>query len=388
MDYIRREDIQANPDKVFVFGDNMMRQGLGGQAKEMRGEPNVIGIVTKHSPESNPESYFNDKDFDNLKKHIDADVNQIIEKIKQGKTIVFPKMGIGTGLAQLDMRAPKTFKYLVGLLRALREYINTFQEVDGKYIVERYLIDDLWETMEVDSVYNQSSFLLAKLVPTTYQRVSTMGTAGLWKLLMMAYSFENDLAIPVSDVKRDYTGGLSRLFKVGYSTTLRKMDYNSLYPAIQLAHDIFPSVDVNGAMKSMLKYFHTERFKAKNLASKYKKEGNYQLADKYKRKQLPLKIFINSMFGALGAPMAFQWAEIDVSERITCTARQYLRLMVKFYTKRGYEPLVLDTDGVNFMAPKGGEPFTYIGKGLNEEVIEGKEYKGLKLLWLSSMTPI
>ena len=378
MDYIRREDVQANPDKVFVFGDNVLRQGLGGQAKEMRGEPNVIGIVTKHSPESNPESYFNDKDFDKLKKYIDSDVNQIIEKIKQGKTIVFPKMGIGTGLAQLDMRAPKTFKYLVGLLRALRDYINTFEEVDGKYIVERYLVDDLWETMEVDGVYNQSSFLLAKLVPTTYQRVSTMGTAGLWKLLMMAYSFENDLAIPVSDTKRDYTGGLSRLFKVGYSTTLRKMDYNSLYPAIQLAHDVFPSVDVNGAMKSMLKYFHTERFKAKKLSDKYKKEGNYQLADKYKRKQLPLKIFINSLFGALGAPTAFQWAEIDVSERITCTARQYLRLMVTYFIKRGYTPLVLDTDGVNFMAPKNGEHYTYVGKGLNDEVEAGKEYTGVK----------
>ena len=37
MDYIRREDVQANPNKIFVFGDNIMREGLGGQAKEMRG---------------------------------------------------------------------------------------------------------------------------------------------------------------------------------------------------------------------------------------------------------------------------------------------------------------------------------------------------------------
>jgi DNA polymerase elongation subunit (family B) len=147
-----------------------------------------------------------------------------------------------------------------------------------------------------------------------------------------------------------------------------------------LAHDVFPDVDVNGAMKSMLKYFHTERFKAKKLSDKYKKEGNYQMADKYKRKQLPLKIFINSMFGALGAPMAFQWAEIDTSERITCTARQYLRLMVTFFIKRGYTPLVLDTDGVNFMAPKEGEHFTYIGKGLNDEVEAGKEYTGVKAI--------
>ena len=381
MDFITRDYVQANPDKIFVFGDNVEREGLGGQAKEMRGEPNVIGIVTKYSPDTTPESYFKDSDFDKIKKLIDADVNQIIQKIKEGKTIVFPKMGIGTGLAQLDFKAPKTFSYLKNLLSALRDYINTFQEVDGKYIVERYLIDDLWETMEVDAVYNQSSFLLAKLVPTTYQRVSTMGTAGLWKLLMMAFSFEKGLAIPESDQKRDFTGGLSRLFKVGYSRELRKMDYNSLYPAIQLAHDVFPTVDTAGAMKSMLKYFHTERFNAKRLSDKYKKEGNYQLADKYKRKQLPLKIFINSMFGALGAPMAFQWAEVDTSERITCTARQYLRLMVKFFLKRGYQPTVLDTDGVNFMAPTNGEnEYKYIGKGLNDEVEAGKEYTGVKAI--------
>jgi DNA polymerase elongation subunit (family B) len=192
-------------------------------------------------------------------------------------------------------------------------------------------MDDLWETMEVDNVYNQSSFMLAKLIPTTYQRVSTMGTAGLWKMLMLTWSYEKNIAVPLPDVKRDFVGGLSRLLKVGFSKRLRKMDFNSLYPAIQLAHDVFPSVDVSGVMKSMLKYFHSERFKAKNLASKYKKEGNRQLESLYKRKQLPLKIFINSMYGALTAPTAFPWAEVDKGEQVTCTARQYLRLMVKFF---------------------------------------------------------
>jgi DNA polymerase elongation subunit (family B) len=156
------------------------------------------------------------------------------------------------------------------------------------------------------------------------------------------------------------------------------MDFNSLYPAIQLAHDVFPTVDITGVLKSMLKYFHSERFKAKDLAKQYKKQGNYQLESLYKRKQLPLKIFINSMFGALGAPNAFPWAEMDVAEGITCRARQYLRLMVKFFVKKGYTPTVLDTDGVNFMAPETGEDdFFYVGKGYNEEVIAGKEYRGV-----------
>lgn len=378
IDDITRDYVKSNPNDIFVYSDNELMSGYDEQSKEMRDEPNTVAIITKKKSETTDDSFFNDLELDGNKVKINQGIKEIIQHINKGKRIIFPKSGIGTDSSQLQIRAPKTYNFLIQTLKALRAYIDTIEEVDGKYIVERYLIDDLWETMEVDEVYNQSSFLLAKLVPTTYQRVSTMGTAGLWKLLMMAYSFENDLAIPVPEGRRDFTGGLSRLFKVGYSEELRKMDYNSLYPAIQLAHDIFPSADINGAMKSMLKYFHTERFSAKNLASKYKKEGNYQLADKYKRKQLPLKIFINSMFGALGAPMAFQWAEIDVSEQITCTARQYLRLLVNFFIKKGYEPSVLDTDGVNFTAPKDGEPFTYIGKGFNDEVVVGKSYTGVE----------
>jgi DNA polymerase elongation subunit (family B) len=376
--FITREMVRNNPKKIFVFGDNDEREGYGGQAGQMRGEKNVIGIPTKKKPTMDPDSFYTDLEFDKNKQKINFAVSQIINKIKDGYSIVIPSDGLGTGLAELPQRAPKTYQFLVASLNAIEKYINVdWVEVDGKYIVRRYLMDDLWETMEVDNIYNQTSFMLAKMVPTTYQRVSTMGTAGLWKLLMLAWSYEKGLAVPLNDTKREFVGGLSRLLKVGFSKDLRKMDFDSLYPAIQLAHDVFPSVDVSGVMKSFLKYFHSERFKAKDLAKKYGKEGNKQLESLYKRKQLPLKIFINSMFGALGAPNAFQWAEMDVAEGITCRARQYLRLMVKFFMKKGYTPTVLDTDGVNFMAPEGGEDhFYYVGKGINNKVIVGKEYRG------------
>lgn len=378
MDFITRQDLKDNKNKIFVFGDNDERSGYGGQAKEMRGESNAIGVPTKKSPNNTPDSYYTDLEFDENKKKINFAINKIINEIKNGKTIVFPNNGIGTGLADLPNKAPKTFKFLQATITALELFVDSYKVVTGQYIVKRYLMDDLWETMEIDNVYNQSSFMLAKLIPTTYQRVSTMGTASLWKMLMLTWSYENNLGIPISDEKRDFTGGLSRLLSVGYSVRLRKMDFNSLYPAIQLAHDVFPSVDVMGVMKSFLKYFHSERFKAKNLAKKYGKGGNKQLESLYKRKQLPLKTFINSMFGALGAPNAFPWAEMNVAEGITTRARQYLRLMVKFFMKKGYVATVLDTDGVNFMAPEGLEDnFEYIGKGLNDEVKEGCVYKGV-----------
>lgn len=38
-DHITRAMLRAEPEKLFVFGDNFVRTGFGGQAKEMRGEP-------------------------------------------------------------------------------------------------------------------------------------------------------------------------------------------------------------------------------------------------------------------------------------------------------------------------------------------------------------
>jgi len=65
-----------------------------------------------------------------------------------------------------------------------------------------------------------------------------------------------------------------------------------------------------------------------------------------------------------------------MGEQITCTGRQYLRQMTKFFMARGYEPLVMDTDGINFSAPKGVEDRIYIGRGNNWKVKKDKEYKG------------
>jgi DNA polymerase elongation subunit (family B) len=251
-----------------------------------------------------------------------------------------------------------------------------YLKVTGDNIVERYLDDDLEETLTVDDEFNQGTFLLASMVPTTYERVSTMGTATLWRMIMLAWSYKNNLAIPQKEAKTDFVGGLSRLLKVGYSTNVLKLDYSSLYPSIQLVHDVFPECDVMGGMKGMLTYFRNARIMYKNLATEYKSTDSKKSLS-YDRKQLPLKIFINSMFGGLSAPHVYEWGEMNSGERITCTGRQYLRQMVKYFVKRGYTPLVLDTDGVNFSLPEGGvDDRVYIGKGLNWLVEEGKEYRG------------
>ena len=255
------------------------------------------------------------------------------------------------------------------------KFPGVYKKITGDKLVEMYLDDDLEETLKVDQEFNQGSFLLAAMIPTTYERVSTMGTATLWKMLMLAWSYKHGLAIPAKESKTDFVGGLSRLLKVGYSKNVLKLDFSSLYPSIQLVHDVFPECDVTGAMKGMLKYFRDTRIKYKQLAEQYY-ETDRKKSESYGNKQLPIKIFINSMFGALSAPQVYAWGDMFMGEQITCTGRQYLRQMIKFFMTKGYVPLVMDTDGVNFSTPDDAKDRVYVGRGLNWKVSLGKEYYG------------
>jgi len=241
---------------------------------------------------------------------------------------------------------PKTGKYRMvgdkGTEGLMEKYPGKYEIWSGKQIIEQYLDDDLYETMLVDDSFSQSTFLLSKLVPTTYERIATMGTATLWKIIMLAWSYENNLAIPKKDEKRSITGGLSRLLNVGFSKDIVKFDYASLYPSIQLVYDVFPECDIMGVQKSMLKYFRNIRIKYKRLKEEYEK-NDPELSEYYDRKQLPIKIFINAYFGSLSAPHVFPWGDMDKGETITCVGRQCLRMMIMFFMNKGYKPLVMDS---------------------------------------------
>ena len=101
-------DVKANPNKIYVFGDNTQRTGTGGQA-QIRNNSNAMGIATKLAPSMNDSAFMTDKDLAKNKAVIDGD----IAKIKAtGKTVVFPKDGLGTGLAKLKEKAPQTYAYL------------------------------------------------------------------------------------------------------------------------------------------------------------------------------------------------------------------------------------------------------------------------------------
>lgn len=118
--FVTRECLRANPDKIFLFGDNLERRGYGGQAREMRGEPNSIGVPTKKSPSYRESAFFTDDEFEENKLAIDRALTEIL-RLARSHVIAIPEHGLGTGRAQLDKRAPRTFAYLKLRLAELLE---------------------------------------------------------------------------------------------------------------------------------------------------------------------------------------------------------------------------------------------------------------------------
>lgn len=246
-----------------------------------------------------------------------------------------------------------------------------FKFVTGRYIAERYLLDDLWEGDRVEHRYNGSNFLVGKMLPISFEKTCTTGTAALWKYILMGWSYENGLALPDFTPRKSFTGGLSRLLTVGYVDRVVKLDYNSLYPSIILTYGIETNIDIMGVMSAMLEYVLTQRELYKGLKAEFggkskqmrklletMTKGTKEYAETEQKmndfasesasndkKQLPLKILGNSYFGAFGSgdTSGFNWSDIDAAEETTCCGRQSLRLMISHFVGLGYKPIVGDS---------------------------------------------
>lgn len=126
---IYREDLQKNPNALYLFGDNNLRVGLGGQAGEMRDEPNACGVRTKWRPDMSVHSFFGDGDLEPFKLMMVIDFDAPFKAIKSGKVVIIPSDGLGTGLSQLPERSPACYAVLDGMLNQLYDLSATLDVV-------------------------------------------------------------------------------------------------------------------------------------------------------------------------------------------------------------------------------------------------------------------
>lgn len=120
---IYRSDARAERDKLFLFGDNELRKGLGGLAGELRGEPNAHGVRTKALPSMVKGAFWYDDDFDRVTSLIKEDLQKPLRWVAAGKTVVIPRNGIGVRLARLPENAPNVYEFMMRKFELL-EQIN------------------------------------------------------------------------------------------------------------------------------------------------------------------------------------------------------------------------------------------------------------------------
>lgn len=102
---------------IFVFGDNVQREGYGGQAI-IRDEPNSFGIRTKKAPTTKDWAYFTDDNLVEFSNLVKNDLKHLKE-LQITNPIAFLSSGYGNGMAELPTRAPQCYDFL-------RHQINLF----------------------------------------------------------------------------------------------------------------------------------------------------------------------------------------------------------------------------------------------------------------------
>ena len=105
------EQCRHNPNRLYVFGDNLIRIGKGGQAC-IRDEINSYGIATKRTPSMDNQAFFGDR-ADEAHTLLN-DIHGLLQRFYDGEyeTIVLPKDGLGTGLAKMQEKSPELFVWL------------------------------------------------------------------------------------------------------------------------------------------------------------------------------------------------------------------------------------------------------------------------------------
>lgn len=150
-----RQEVNDNPDVLFVFGDNTNRTsgsnpisndskyartyGLGKMfpnttAAIIRGMDNAMPVSTQHwydptTGRTRDAGRWNDSDIDDFKKIIDAEFQAIKDEWDTGKyrKIYLPSTGLSNGkISQItEARTPVLFKYLYDKTADLAKYVST-----------------------------------------------------------------------------------------------------------------------------------------------------------------------------------------------------------------------------------------------------------------------
>lgn len=127
---------ELNPDIIFVFGDNVRRIGMGGQAI-IRKQRNVYGIATKRIGDMHRDSFFREGNEED-RKHVDQDLAGLRKLLEEGRTVVIPveratdRISLGLARARLPEVAPTLYQHICDTISKLADEFGSEAFVPSK----------------------------------------------------------------------------------------------------------------------------------------------------------------------------------------------------------------------------------------------------------------
>jgi DNA polymerase elongation subunit (family B) len=210
---------------------------------------------------------------------------------------------------------------------------------EWKKIIE-YAKDDSDDGLTLYDHLCPPYFYSTQSIPKSYQAVAESASGSQINSIMLRSYLQDGYSVPKGDDAVEFPGAISEGYP-GLYRNVKKLDVQSLYPNIMLQYKINNLVkDPNNNLLNMLEYFTNERIKNKQLA---KETGD----EYYSHLEQTNKVFINSVFGFMGAPR-LNFNDIKLAAKVTEIGRGILSTAMNWAKDKGFRLTSVDTDSIAF----------------------------------------
>jgi len=214
-----------------------------------------------------------------------------------------------------------------------------------------YAADDATETLGLGAILAPPYFAQARVVPFDYQACTLRGAAAKIDALLLREYLGRGHAVPLPRPPEPVGGGHTAILRQGVARPVLHVDVTSLYPSLMLARGIAPASDSLGIFPELLRHLRDFRVGAKRRA---RETSDPRERSNLTALQQSFKILINAFYGYLAFGAA-HWNDFDAANRVTTEGRSVAITLTECLESLGAVPVEVDTDGVYFVPPAGGQ---------------------------------
>lgn len=212
--------------------------------------------------------------------------------------------------------------------------------------IKDYAKDDADDALKLYDIMAPPFFYVTQAVPKSYQSIIESASGSQINSIMVRSYLQYGHSIPSAYETSRFQGAIS-FGNAGIYKDVFKIDVASLYPSIMIQYNLGDEEkDPKEHFQSLVQAFTQKRLENKKLAKETGEEY-------YKHMEQSQKIFINSMYGFLGAP-GLNFNCPKNAAFVTQTGRSILKTAIKWAQDKGFQIVNADTDSISFCREGGG----------------------------------